>query len=627
VTETRIPWLLHNFPDDRQQGYTLADYVFKNLKLKRIGIVRTQTRYARIGVAKFSDEARRMGRQPVLEVKFERGDQDFSRQLGMLRDAQLEGVVIWGEAAEAGLILKQMREMGMKQPVFGSSRLAYPQLLAIAGPAAEGLVVTSPLNPARTDSPWVAFLDAYRQKYHEDPIDYAAYAYDGMNMLMAAIEKAGLNRGRIMDVLRDYQMKTYQGVTGPVYFDHTLNNLAPVNLARVKDGKFDYWLAPRQHGHEGAAAVPPSPPATPYARIDRDAVNYSGPGRDAGHDVAGTEARIGLLLPLTGPRQVEGEALRRAAQMAVDDENAAALPGRNRLLIVARDESGPWGQASTEIVRMVFDDQVVALITSAEGGSAHLAEQVGNKIGVPVLTLSTDSTTTEINLPWIFRMGPSDAAQARAFAREIYQNRKLQPVVLLLTQDDRDGRLGGAEFAKAARAMNAVAPARIVVGPENLTEETIGKELATAQAVVIWSDTATASRLIARVRELRPTVPIYLCRKAAAGDSNGETRLLCPACGEKDAGQWIASAPENRELWADFYRRYRQSFGAEPGIGAAEAYDAVRLLAVSLRQSGPNRARLRDALAGVSAFAGASGVISFDHAGNDHTQLTLLKHR
>ena len=60
----------------------------------------------------------------------------------------------------------------------------------------------------------MAFRDAYRQKFHEEPIDYAAYAYDGMNILIAAIEKTGLNRGRIMDVLRDYQMKTYQGVAG-----------------------------------------------------------------------------------------------------------------------------------------------------------------------------------------------------------------------------------------------------------------------------------------------------------------------------------------------------------------------------------------------------------------------------
>jgi ABC-type branched-subunit amino acid transport system substrate-binding protein len=253
VTETRIQWLLHSFPDDRQQGYTLADYVFKTLKLKHIGVLRTQTRYARIGVGEFNAEARRMGRQPILEVKFERGDKDFSNQLRMLRDAKVAGVVIWGEAAEAGLILKQMREMGMKQPVFGSSRIAYPQFLQIAGPAAEGVVLTSALDPTRQDPKWQAFREAYLQKFHEEPIDYAAYAYDGINILIAAIEKAGLNRGRIMDALRDYQMKTYQGVTGTDYFDHTLNNISPVNLARVKDGKFEYWLAPRQAGHEGVA--------------------------------------------------------------------------------------------------------------------------------------------------------------------------------------------------------------------------------------------------------------------------------------------------------------------------------------------------------------------------------------
>jgi ABC-type branched-subunit amino acid transport system substrate-binding protein len=255
VTETRIQWLLHNFPDDRQQGYTLADYVFKKLNLKRIGVIRTQTRYARIGVGEFNDEARRMGRQPILEVKFERGDKDFTNQLRMLKAAKIEGVVIWGEAAEAGLILKQMRAMGMNQPVFGASRMAYPQLLAIAGPAAEGMVMTTTLDPTRQDPKWLAFREAYQKRFNEEPIDYAAYAYDGMNILTSAIEKAGLNRGRIMAALRDYQMKTYEGVAGKAFFDHTLNNISPVTMARVKDGKFEYWLAPRQGGHEGAAST------------------------------------------------------------------------------------------------------------------------------------------------------------------------------------------------------------------------------------------------------------------------------------------------------------------------------------------------------------------------------------
>jgi hypothetical protein len=41
-------------------------------------------------------------------------------------------------------------------------------------------------------------------------------------------------------------------VAGTDYFDHTLNNIAPVNMARVKNGQFEYWAAPRQAGHEGA---------------------------------------------------------------------------------------------------------------------------------------------------------------------------------------------------------------------------------------------------------------------------------------------------------------------------------------------------------------------------------------
>ena len=237
--------------------------------------------------------------------------------------------------------------------------------------------------------------------------------------------------------------------------------------------------------------------SAPYASINRDAVNYNGPGREANHDLAGSEIRIGLLLPLSGPRQAQGEALRRAAQMAVDDENAASPPDR-RLTLVTRDESGPWGQASTQIVNLVFDDQAVALITSGEGGSAHLAEQIGNKIGVPILTLSSDSTTTEINLPWIFRLGPTDAAQAQAFAADIYRNRKLQKV-LLLSENDRDGRMGAEASFMYSPPKNPTARVARICGRSSGSAQ--------AAAIVIPSftpDTYQTSSLSGSMTHIRP---------------------------------------------------------------------------------------------------------------------------
>lgn len=245
VNETRIQWLMDIFPDDRQQGYALANYIFNDLKLKRVAILRTNSRYARIGVGIISDLARRIGRQPAMEVKFDRGDTDFTRQLKMLQAAKIDGLILWGEAAEAGLILKQMRAMGMTQPVFGSSRTAYPELLEIAGPAAEGYVAACAMDPTRKDPKWIAFRDKYRQEFGEDPDPYAAHGYDGMNVLIKAIRKAGLNRGRIMEVLRGYTMQEMDGVAGHYVFDYTLNNIAPVTLGRVEGGKFRYWTAPQ----------------------------------------------------------------------------------------------------------------------------------------------------------------------------------------------------------------------------------------------------------------------------------------------------------------------------------------------------------------------------------------------
>jgi branched-chain amino acid transport system substrate-binding protein len=362
----------------------------------------------------------------------------------------------------------------------------------------------------------------------------------------------------------------------------------------------------------GFAQAPPKP----YAVIPRDAVNYSGPGRDAHHDLQGSEIKIGFLAPLTGPHPEEGKALLQAAQLAIEDEAASPLPEGRRLLIVPRDQSGPWGRASNEVVHLVYEDQAVAIVTSLDGGSAHLAEQVGNKVGIPVVTLSSDPTTTQINLPWIFRLGPTDAQQARAFARDIYVARKLKQVILI-TENGHDGRVGGEQFEKAARELSAPPAIELAIDPADWNPDSVAKQIAVQKpdAVVFWTGHESAARLVPRFRSKFPTAPVYLCQEAAQGRFDRDLMNI-----------WIVT-PRLAEspLREIFEKRFRERAGALPTPAAAQAYDAVRILAAALRRSGPNRARLRDALAKLSPYAGASGVISFDHAGNDLSDVTLVR--
>jgi ABC-type branched-subunit amino acid transport system substrate-binding protein len=152
----------------------------------------------------------------------------------------------------------------------------------------------------------------------------------------------------------------------------------------------------------------------PYASIATDGETYQGPGRSPANDLSEKLIRIGMLAPLQGPRKPEGDAMLAAARMALHD----ALPLRNhRIELAIEDASAPqWGTLSDAILRLVLDDNVVAFITSTSASETHLTEQVANRIGLPVLTLSTDPTTTQINIPWIFRIGPSDAEQAHSIA-------------------------------------------------------------------------------------------------------------------------------------------------------------------------------------------------------------------
>lgn len=257
VTETRIPWLLHNFPDDRQQGYALADYIFNQLHLKNVAIMRATNRYGRLGFSVFFDTARRMGHPPAVVLTFAPYQTHFGFLLRELQQMRVQGVVLWCAARQAGLIVRQMRTLGMRQPVFGGSRVAYPELITAAGVAANGVVAVAAINPDSSNPRWLQFRRRFVHRFHSQPGAYAAYAYDGMTMLIGAIRKAGLNRALIMDALRGYQMKAYHGVSGTAFFDNTLNNIAPVTMAKVVAGHFVYWPEQRTdwRGHRWPACL------------------------------------------------------------------------------------------------------------------------------------------------------------------------------------------------------------------------------------------------------------------------------------------------------------------------------------------------------------------------------------
>jgi ABC-type branched-subunit amino acid transport system substrate-binding protein len=379
IPETLIPWYFTDLQDDRVQGYTLARHIYDELGLKRIAILRVNDRYGRFGVLKFRDASRRLRHPVVIEQKFMPGDTDFGRQLRVIQDSRVDGIVLWTDIGPAAMILKQMQELGMKQRVFGSHRTIGDELVKLAGPAAEGFEAVYPYDPSQRQQAWLDFVSHFEAKYQQKPDHFASLAYDAMNILLRAICQAGLNRGRIRDALTG--VTAYQGVTGEMRFDPNCKNISPMFLATVHSGAITYQRITMDK---------------PYARVGEDGVQYAGP---ATADTGAQEMRIAVF-----GAKADQVVLSPEVKQLLQELNAAKT--KFSLVPISSDQS--WGKASNGLVSAIYEQKVIGII-ALDRNSSHLAEQIGTKAFVPVIALSSDKMLTSTNVPWIFRLPPDSS--------------------------------------------------------------------------------------------------------------------------------------------------------------------------------------------------------------------------
>ena len=238
--ETNIPWVVRCIGDDRQMGYLLVDYLYHKLKFKRVAIMRSSNRYGRFGVREIRDGSRRLGHPIILEMAYELGLKDFSLHLERIKEANVDAVVHWGDAPEGAHILNQMRAMGMDQPYFACDRCVSDEFVKIAGQNAEGVVCPYPWNPTRSDKKLEEFREAFRKRFGEEAETFASHAYDGMNMLIWAVQVAGLNRAKIRDVLA-YRSTPFKGVTGDIMLSASLDDVGDVYLAKRENGDWKFY--------------------------------------------------------------------------------------------------------------------------------------------------------------------------------------------------------------------------------------------------------------------------------------------------------------------------------------------------------------------------------------------------
>ena len=220
-----------------------------DLGLKRVALLYLSNDWGRASEKTFLETAKAMGIDVVATDGYQADEQDFRSTLVRLRDAKPDGIVLISYYDDGALIARQVRAVGLTQPIVAIGSVYSPKFIELGGKDAEGVYTESTFFPG-DDSPAVkSFVTKFKAKYGEDPDEFDADAYDTMIMLATVMRKYGTDRTAIRDGLA--AIKDVPSVIfGKATFDPETRRVSggtPAYLV-VKDGMFRAWDGTKPKG-------------------------------------------------------------------------------------------------------------------------------------------------------------------------------------------------------------------------------------------------------------------------------------------------------------------------------------------------------------------------------------------
>ena len=225
---------------DPFQGGVAASFAHKTLGVRRAAILTDISRDYSVGLASFFEKSfKELGGQIVAKSLYSNGDQDFSAQLATIKAAGPELIYLPGYLPEEPLIIRQAREMGLRQPFLSGDAAQADELVKIGGQAVEGLYFTTHFDEQGATTPaGRAYAQAYRAKYQKAPDALGALGHDVYNILLDALERAGSTGSEAL-VKALAATKDFPGVCGLTSIVGQ-DAVKPAVILKVKDGKFAY---------------------------------------------------------------------------------------------------------------------------------------------------------------------------------------------------------------------------------------------------------------------------------------------------------------------------------------------------------------------------------------------------
>jgi branched-chain amino acid transport system substrate-binding protein len=235
ITRQGNPWLFRVRPDDSIAAAAIVKYIKDDAKLTKLAILHDTDAFGTGGADLVEKYAKEQGLMVVKREKYTTKDKDYTAQLLSIKNAGAQIMVLYVPNPEdAAIVLRQYRQLGSPFKFIGTPSSVERDCLNLAREAAEGILGVTDYVPGASAVTRKYAAD-YLKEYGEEFDPTSAWTYDGFNVLVNAIKKAGEDRAKIREAVLATQ--GYLGVLGTFSFTPNGDGLSEVSVIQVEKGK------------------------------------------------------------------------------------------------------------------------------------------------------------------------------------------------------------------------------------------------------------------------------------------------------------------------------------------------------------------------------------------------------
>ncbi|GBE31430.1 leucine-, isoleucine-, valine-, threonine-, and alanine-binding protein precursor [bacterium BMS3Bbin05] len=332
--------------------------------------------------------------------------------------------------------------------------------------------------------------------------------------------------------------------------------------------------------------------------------------------------KIGAILAVTGPASFLGSPEAKTLRMLTDEVNAGGGINGEKIELIIKDSGANPEKAISFAKQLIEEDKVFAIIGPSTSGETMKIKNIAQEGKTILLSCAAAEVIVNPVAKYVFKTPQKDSFAVKKIFMQM--NKMGIKRIGVVTGNTGFGKAGKAQLAKIAPDYGIKILVSEVYDKKatDLTAVVTKLKSKDIQAVVNWSIVPAQSIVAKNMKQIGLNVPLFQSHgfgnikyvKAAGAAAEG---IIFPA-GRLLVSDALPKSNRQRAVLLKYKKDYESKYHEAVSTFGGHAYDAFNILVKAIREVGPDREKVRDAIENMKDFVGTGGIFNFsptDHNG------------